>query len=180
VRIDTRWATTNPAEIRRQAAELVALGPDVILSTGDSTVPPRRRSRPLHALRMAAYGRASHDTARQIQYRQSLKVKFGRALSRDAHKLDLIVAANVRYWPKADIRRTDHMERGRSSRSDWRDARKLYDLAPLLSFVGEESAKISGRARERRGAKLREPRMRLGIGENRVHRLVDLVDGLAG
>src|SRR5262245_8098683 len=40
VRIDTRWATTNPAEIRRQAAELVALAPDVILSTGDSTVPP--------------------------------------------------------------------------------------------------------------------------------------------
>jgi putative ABC transport system substrate-binding protein len=40
VRIDARWATTNPAEIRKQAAELVALAPDVILSTGDSTVPP--------------------------------------------------------------------------------------------------------------------------------------------
>jgi ABC-type uncharacterized transport system substrate-binding protein len=40
VRIDTRWATTNPAEIRRHAAELVALAPDVILSTGDTTVPP--------------------------------------------------------------------------------------------------------------------------------------------
>jgi putative ABC transport system substrate-binding protein len=40
VRIDARWATTNPAEIRRQAAELVALAPDVILSTGDTTVPP--------------------------------------------------------------------------------------------------------------------------------------------
>jgi len=40
LRIDTRWATTNPAEIRRHAAELVALAPDVILSTGDSTVPP--------------------------------------------------------------------------------------------------------------------------------------------
>jgi putative tryptophan/tyrosine transport system substrate-binding protein len=39
-RIDARWATTNPAEIRKQAAELVALAPDVILSTGDSTVPP--------------------------------------------------------------------------------------------------------------------------------------------
>ena len=39
VRIDTRWATTNAAEIRKQAAELVALAPDVILSTGDSTVP---------------------------------------------------------------------------------------------------------------------------------------------
>ena len=40
VRIDIRWATTDAAEIRRQAAELVALAPDVILSAGDSTVPP--------------------------------------------------------------------------------------------------------------------------------------------
>src|SRR5262245_40376125 len=31
VRIDTRWATPNAAEIRRHAAELVALAPDVIL-----------------------------------------------------------------------------------------------------------------------------------------------------
>jgi len=40
VRIDTRWATTDAAEIRKQAAELVALAPDVILAAGDSTVPP--------------------------------------------------------------------------------------------------------------------------------------------
>ena len=40
VRIDIRWATTNAAEIRRQAAELVALAPDVILAAGDSTLPP--------------------------------------------------------------------------------------------------------------------------------------------
>src|SRR5450432_2229297 len=32
IRIDTRWATTDAAEIRRQAAELVALAPDVILA----------------------------------------------------------------------------------------------------------------------------------------------------
>src|SRR6516225_7837821 len=37
VRIDTRWATSNAGEIRRQAAELVALGPDVILTAGDTT-----------------------------------------------------------------------------------------------------------------------------------------------
>ena len=36
VRIETRWATINPAEIRRHVAELVAIPPDVILSTGDS------------------------------------------------------------------------------------------------------------------------------------------------
>jgi len=40
VRIDTRWATPNAAEIRRHAAELVALAPDVILATGTSTVGP--------------------------------------------------------------------------------------------------------------------------------------------
>ena len=39
VSIDVRWATTNAAEIRKQAAELVALAPDVILSAGDSTLP---------------------------------------------------------------------------------------------------------------------------------------------
>jgi len=39
VRVDTRWATTNPAEIRGQATNLVALAPDVILAAGDSTMP---------------------------------------------------------------------------------------------------------------------------------------------
>jgi len=40
VRIDTRWATTNADDIRRHAAELVALAPDVILANGSSTVGP--------------------------------------------------------------------------------------------------------------------------------------------
>jgi putative ABC transport system substrate-binding protein len=41
VRIDTRWATTNPDDIRRHAAELAALAPDVILAgTGTATVAP--------------------------------------------------------------------------------------------------------------------------------------------
>jgi ABC-type uncharacterized transport system substrate-binding protein len=40
VRIDTRWATANAAEIRRHAAELAALAPDVILAFGSSTVGP--------------------------------------------------------------------------------------------------------------------------------------------
>lgn len=38
--IETRWATTNPVEIRRQAAELAALGPDVIVAAGTLTVAP--------------------------------------------------------------------------------------------------------------------------------------------
>jgi putative tryptophan/tyrosine transport system substrate-binding protein len=40
VRIDIRWATANAAEIRRHAAELAALAPDVILASGTSTVGP--------------------------------------------------------------------------------------------------------------------------------------------
>src|SRR2546423_304322 len=40
VRIDTRWATANAADIRRHAAELAALAPDVILAHGTSTVAP--------------------------------------------------------------------------------------------------------------------------------------------
>jgi putative ABC transport system substrate-binding protein len=40
IRSETRWATTNPAEIRRHASELAALAPDVILAHGASTVIP--------------------------------------------------------------------------------------------------------------------------------------------
>jgi putative tryptophan/tyrosine transport system substrate-binding protein len=39
VRIDTRWATPNAAEIRRHASELVALAPDVILAGSGATIP---------------------------------------------------------------------------------------------------------------------------------------------
>jgi putative ABC transport system substrate-binding protein len=42
VRIDTRWAGANVAEIRRHAAELAALAPDVILAHGASTEGPLR------------------------------------------------------------------------------------------------------------------------------------------
>jgi ABC-type uncharacterized transport system substrate-binding protein len=38
MRIDIRWATDNAAEIRRHAAELAALAPDVILAYGTSAV----------------------------------------------------------------------------------------------------------------------------------------------
>ena len=46
LRVDIRWATTNAAEIRKQAADLVALAPDVILAAGDSTVPPLMQATP--------------------------------------------------------------------------------------------------------------------------------------
>src|SRR5262249_35197095 len=40
VRIETRWAAANAGEVRRHAAELVAVAPDVILAHGASTVGP--------------------------------------------------------------------------------------------------------------------------------------------
>src|SRR5262245_37921366 len=41
VHIDTRWATTNPDDIRKHAAELAALTPDAIFAGGGTaTVPP--------------------------------------------------------------------------------------------------------------------------------------------
>ena len=40
VRIDTRWSAADAAQIRRHAAELAALAPDVILAFGSSTVGP--------------------------------------------------------------------------------------------------------------------------------------------
>src|SRR6516165_1619130 len=38
MQIDTRWATAKADEIRRHAAELAALAPDVIVAHGASTV----------------------------------------------------------------------------------------------------------------------------------------------
>jgi putative tryptophan/tyrosine transport system substrate-binding protein len=40
VRVEIHWATANRAEIRKQAAELAAVAPDVILAPGTSTVGP--------------------------------------------------------------------------------------------------------------------------------------------
>jgi len=40
VRIDVRWATPNAADIRRHAAALVLIAPDIILASGASTVGP--------------------------------------------------------------------------------------------------------------------------------------------
>ena len=43
IRIETRWTKFDPEETRKYAAELVALAPDVILATGNSTVGPLLR-----------------------------------------------------------------------------------------------------------------------------------------
>jgi putative ABC transport system substrate-binding protein len=38
VRVDTRWATADAAQVRTHAAELAALSPDLILAHGASSV----------------------------------------------------------------------------------------------------------------------------------------------
>jgi putative ABC transport system substrate-binding protein len=38
LRIDIRWAAGDPERYRRYASELIALGPDVVLASGGSTV----------------------------------------------------------------------------------------------------------------------------------------------
>jgi len=40
LRIDTRWASSNASEIRKQASELATLAPDVILAHGAATLAP--------------------------------------------------------------------------------------------------------------------------------------------
>jgi putative ABC transport system substrate-binding protein len=40
LRVETRWATPNPPDIRRHSAELAGLAPDVILAGGGSSVGP--------------------------------------------------------------------------------------------------------------------------------------------
>jgi hypothetical protein len=56
VRIETHWATSNAAEIRKHAAELAALAPDVILAHGATNVGPLLqiiRTMPIGSLREA-------------------------------------------------------------------------------------------------------------------------------
>jgi putative tryptophan/tyrosine transport system substrate-binding protein len=43
IRIETRWSKFDPEDTRKFAAELVALAPDAILATGNSTVGPLLR-----------------------------------------------------------------------------------------------------------------------------------------
>src|SRR5262249_48593273 len=40
VRVEIRWPAGDAERTRRDAAELIALAPDVILATGSATVPP--------------------------------------------------------------------------------------------------------------------------------------------
>jgi putative ABC transport system substrate-binding protein len=64
VRIDIRWTTTNAADIRRHAAELAALAPDVILAHGASTVGPLLQANPHCADRVPDHRRSGRRRLR--------------------------------------------------------------------------------------------------------------------
>ena len=58
VRVDIRWATDNAGDIRRHAAELVTLAPDVIVAHGTSSVRPLLRQ-PIPCQCISGRGRPS-------------------------------------------------------------------------------------------------------------------------
>ena len=80
VRIDTRWGTTNAAEIRRQAAELAALAPDVILAGGTSS---------RGAIAAGDPHRADRVHARHRSGRRRLRRQLG-AAGRERHRFHVI------------------------------------------------------------------------------------------
>src|SRR5262245_42424820 len=49
-------------------------------------------------------------------------------------------------------------------------------FAPLLGFLGDQLAEVSGRTRKHRAAEVSEPRFHVGIGKGRVDLRVELVD----
>src|SRR5215467_15346108 len=59
------------------------------------------------------------------------------------------------------------------------DAGGLDHLAPFLGFLGDELAKIGGRARKHRAAQVSKPRFEPGIGKASVDLLVELLDDVS-
>jgi hypothetical protein len=95
VRIDTRWATTDAAEIRRHAAELAALAPDVILAQGTSSVGPLLQATravpivfvivvdPVGAGFVASLARPGGNATGFMQFEYSLSAKWPELLKGD-------------------------------------------------------------------------------------------------
>src|SRR5262249_50549452 len=58
------------------------------------------------------------------------------------------------------------------------DAGEPHHLAPLLGFLRDQLAEVSGRTRKHRAAEVSEPRFHVGIGEASVDLLVEFLDDL--
>ena len=102
VRIDIRWpAAGNADDIRRYAAELVALAPDVILATGSISMAPL------------------------LQMTRAVPIVFVRSLTRSAAVSSIVCAARrqryrvyeFRIWPQCEMAGTAQADRaGRDAR----------------------------------------------------------------
>ncbi len=87
VRIDTRWAASNPDNVRRYAAELAALAPDVILANGNVVEPVLQATRtvpivfvivpdPVGAGYVDSLSRPGGNATGFIQFEYNLTVKW--------------------------------------------------------------------------------------------------------
>ena len=65
-----------------------------------------------------------------------------------------------------------------ASQSTRLGARKLYHLAPFLSFISHELSEIGSGAAKHRPAKVGKPRLYLGVGEARVDLVIEPVDDI--
>src|SRR5215470_11215812 len=85
--------------------------------------------------------------------------------------------------PTCDLAATARQRNRAPSTRLWRDSLRL-DVgrpdhpAPLLGLLGDELAEVGGRAGKHGAAELGEPRLRLGVGENRVDLLIEPHDDL--
>src|SRR5262245_46160172 len=68
------------------------------------------------------------------------------------------------------------MERAVPDLSLGPDPSGLDHPGPFFSFLGNQLAKLSWRARKHRTAQAREPRSQIGIIESRINLPIDLVD----
>src|SRR5262249_56411414 len=57
---------------------------------------------------------------------------------------------------------------------------ELSLLAPLLGFLSDQLAEVSGRTRKDRATEVSEPRFHVGIGESRINLIVELIDDFDG
>src|SRR5215831_2283143 len=116
VRIDTRWATANAAEIRKHAAELAALAPDVILASGNS-VGPLLQANP-------------HSANRVPERRRSDRRRFRRqpgAAGRQRHRFHLVRIQSEREM--AGVAQADYARRdARGGPSGFRLTLRLWPV----------------------------------------------------
>ena len=135
VQIDNRWATTNAADIRKHAAELVALAPDVILAAGTPRLGPLLQAthtvpivfvtssiRSVPASSIAWRGRAA--TPPVLQYRIQHQRKMAGAAQRDRAGRDARggpSGCHTKALQSASLPRSRPWRR----RSGWRSARSI-------------------------------------------------------